>query len=71
MKIAFITGITGQDGYYLTKLLLSKNYKIYGIVRRTSELFCSSRIHCLEKDITLRYGDLTDNPLYNHILMIL
>ena len=60
MKLAFITGITGQDGYYLTKLLLSKNYKIYGIVRRTSELYCSSRIHSLENDITLRYGDLTD-----------
>ena len=60
MKIAFITGITGQDGYYLTKLLLSKNYKIYGIVRRTSELYCSSRIHSLENDITLRYGDLSD-----------
>ena len=60
MKIAFITGITGQDGYYLTKLLLSKNYKIYGIVRRTSELYCSSRINSLENDITLKYGDLTD-----------
>ena len=60
MKIAFITGITGQDGYYLTKLLLSKNYKIYGIVRRTSELYCYSRIHSFENNITLRYGDLTD-----------
>tara|TARA_A100001015_G_scaffold315998_1_gene429208 strand:+ start:1268 stop:2290 length:1023 start_codon:yes stop_codon:yes gene_type:complete len=60
MKIAFITGITGQDGYYLSKLLLSKNYKIYGIVRRTSELYCSSRISTLEKDIILKYGDLTD-----------
>ena len=60
MKLAFITGITGQDGYYLTKFLLSKNYKVYGIVRRTSELYCSSRIYSLENNITLKYGDLTD-----------
>ncbi len=43
-----------QNYYYL------KNYKIYGIVRRTSELYCSSRISTLEKDIILKYGDLTD-----------
>ena len=36
MKKALITGITGQDGYYLTKLLLQKNYHVYGIKRRTS-----------------------------------
>ena len=35
MKLAFITGISGQDGYYLSKLLLTKKYKVYGIVRRT------------------------------------
>lgn len=67
-RIAFITGITGQDGYYLTKLLISKNYKVFGIIRRTSELFCSSRIHPLEKDINLQYGDLTDkSSLSNYI----
>lgn len=38
MKTAFITGITGQDGAYLTKLLLSKNYKVYGTYRRTSSV---------------------------------
>ncbi len=37
MKSALITGITGQDGYYLAKLLLEKNYEIYGIVRRNSQ----------------------------------
>jgi len=68
MKIAFITGITGQDGYYLTKLLLSKNYKIYGIVRRTSELYCSSRINSLENDITLKYGDLTDKSSLSNFI---
>jgi len=68
MKLAFITGITGQDGYYLSKLLISKKYKIFGIIRRTSELFCSSRIQSLEKDINLQYGDLTDKfSLSNYI----
>ena len=68
MKLAFITGITGQDGYYLSKLLISKKYKIFGIIRRTSELFCSSRIQSLEKDINLQYGDLTDkSSLSNYI----
>jgi len=43
MKLAFITGITGQDGSYLAEFLLEKNYKIYGIQRRTS-LFNTSRI---------------------------
>jgi len=38
MKTAFITGITGQDGAYLTKLLLNKNYKVYGTYRRTSSV---------------------------------
>ena len=36
MKKALITGITGQDGYYLTKLLLKKGYEVYGMKRRTS-----------------------------------
>tara|TARA_B100000795_G_scaffold268030_1_gene254129 strand:+ start:1790 stop:2809 length:1020 start_codon:yes stop_codon:yes gene_type:complete len=67
MKIAFITGITGQDGSYLTELLLSKNYKIYGIIRRTS-LFNTTRIDTVRDKITLRYGDLTDGAgLSNYI----
>ena len=37
-KIAFITGITGQDGSYLAELLLKKNYKVHGLLRRTSVL---------------------------------
>ena len=59
MKLAFLTGITGQDGYYLSKLLISKNYKVYGIVRRT-ELFCKTRLLGIEDKINLYYGDLTD-----------
>ena len=58
-KIAFITGITGQDGSYLAEFLLKKNYKIYGIQRRTS-LFNTSRIDHLRDRITMRYGDLSD-----------
>ena len=37
MKKALITGITGQDGYYLSKLLLEKGYQVYGLVRRSSQ----------------------------------
>lgn len=59
-RLAFITGITGQDGYYLSKLLIEKQYKIYGIVRRTSELWCTSRLKDIQNSLNLRYGDLTD-----------
>jgi GDPmannose 4,6-dehydratase len=58
-KIAFITGITGQDGSYLAEFLLKKKYKVYGIQRRTS-LFNTSRIDHLRDRITMRYGDLSD-----------
>ena len=43
MKKAFITGITGQDGYYLSKFLLEKDYEVHGIVRRASN-FNTNRI---------------------------
>ena len=59
-KLAFITGITGQDVYYLSKLLIEKGYKIYGIVRRTSELWCTSRLKNIQNFLNFRYGDLTD-----------
>jgi len=59
MKLAFITGITGQDGSYLTELLLKKDYNVFGIIRRTS-LFNTTRIDFLREKITLRYGDLSD-----------
>ena len=44
VKVAFITGITGQDGSYLAELLLEKKYKVYGIVRRTSLLYSHTRL---------------------------
>ena len=66
-KVALVTGVTGQDGAYLTDLLLKKGYKVHGIKRRSS-LFNTDRIDHLyqdphEKDVhfQLHYGDLTDS----------
>ena len=65
-KTALITGITGQDGSYLTELLLEKGYAVHGVVRRTSNLL-RSRIEHLRNDenvygksLFLHYGDLSD-----------
>jgi GDPmannose 4,6-dehydratase len=60
MKVALITGITGQDGSYLAELLLSKGYEVHGIVRRSS-LINTHRIDHLYQNIKLHYGDLTDS----------
>jgi GDPmannose 4,6-dehydratase len=66
-KIALITGITGQDGSYLAKFLLKKNYTVYGIKRRSS-LINTLRIDDIYKDIheknnkfILFHGDMTDS----------
>jgi GDPmannose 4,6-dehydratase len=59
MKIAFITGITGQDGSYLAELLLKKQYTVFGMMRRSS-LFNTHRIKHILSRITLRYGDVLD-----------
>ena len=65
-KTALITGITGQDGAYLARLLLSKGYRVHGIKRRSSS-FNTARIdeiyedpHAPDPHLTLHYGDLTD-----------
>src|SRR6201747_1496132 len=67
MKKALITGITGQDGAYLTELLLKKGYEVHGVKRRSS-LFNTDRIDHLYQDphesnikLTLHYGDLSDS----------
>jgi len=60
MKVALITGITGQDGSYLAELLLEKGYEVHGIVRRSS-LINTDRIDHIYNDIKLHYGDLTDS----------
>jgi GDPmannose 4,6-dehydratase len=66
-KSALITGITGQDGSYLAELLLSKGYKVFGLVRRSSTINVE-RIAHIEKDITLVSGDLLDqNSMANAI----
>lgn len=74
MKKAFITGITGQDGSYLAEFLLSKNYEVHGLVRRSSS-FNRQRIDHLHKGhdskdnkIHLHYGDMTD---FNSLITIL
>jgi len=59
MKVALITGITGQDGSYLAELLLETGYEVHGIVRRSS-LINTHRIDHIYKNIHLHYGDLTD-----------
>ena len=65
-KVAFITGITGQDGSYLAELLLGKGYEVHGLIRRAST-FNTSRIDHIYQDphdpnpkLTLHYGDLLD-----------
>src|SRR6187455_483070 len=66
-KVALITGVTGQDGAYLSELLLGKGYEVHGIKRRAS-LFNTDRIDHLYQDpheknvrFKLHYGDLTDS----------
>jgi len=60
MKVALITGITGQDGSYLAELLLYKGYEVHGIIRRASQIN-TQRIDHLYQNIKLHYGDLTDS----------
>jgi GDPmannose 4,6-dehydratase len=73
MPNALITGITGQDGYYLAKLLLSKGYKVHGTLRRSST-FNTSRIDNLiseyrdSGDLTLHYSDLLDSSSLNTLI---
>jgi GDPmannose 4,6-dehydratase len=73
-KVALITGITGQDGAYLSELLLSKGYIVHGLIRRSSS-FNTNRIEHLYKDphlndvkLFLHYGDLTDSSNLCHII---
>ncbi|AUJ50972.1 GDP-mannose 4,6-dehydratase [Brachyspira hyodysenteriae] len=74
MKKALITGITGQDGSYLTELLLEKGYEVHGIIRRSSS-FNTERIDHLYTDphindvrMFLHYGDLSDSSNLSRIL---
>ncbi|MFA6174980.1 MAG: GDP-mannose 4,6-dehydratase [Phycisphaerae bacterium] len=73
MKKALITGITGQDGSYLTELLLKKGYEVFGLIRRSSS-FNTDRIDHLYKDpheqpkLKLIYADLTDGSNLHSVL---
>ena len=70
---AFITGITGQDGYYLSKLLLEKGYEVHGTIRRNSSIN-TQRIDSLiskyssDKQLILYYSDLTDSSSLNNLI---
>ena len=73
-KIALISGITGQDGSYLTELLINKGYIVHGIIRRSSS-FNTFRLEHLYKDdnilnkkLFLHYGDLTDSSNLNRLV---
>jgi GDPmannose 4,6-dehydratase len=73
-KVALISGITGQDGSYLTELLLRKDYVVHGIIRRSSSfntfridhLYKNNKI--LNKKLFLHYGDLTDSSNLNRLV---
>jgi GDPmannose 4,6-dehydratase len=67
LKIALITGITGQDGSYLAELLLEKNYCVWGLIRRGSTIN-TQRIEHIFKQLNLRYGDLSDGINLSNIL---
>jgi GDPmannose 4,6-dehydratase len=73
-KVALITGITGQDGSYLAEFLLSKDYEVHGIIRRSST-FNTSRIdhifvdsHDPNAKLFLHYGDLSDSEQISNII---
>ena len=73
-KRALITGVTGQDGSYLTELLLNKGYQVHGVKRRSS-LFNTARVDHIYEDANLdnsrfrlHYGDLTDSSNLTRLL---
>ncbi len=67
MKIALITGTTGQDSSYLCELLLEKEYIVWGIIRRCSNINTQRIDHIFDK-LNLRYGDLSDSMCILNIL---
>ena len=73
-KSALITGITGQDGSYLAELLISKNYIVHGIIRRSSSDNLSRINHLLDQNsenkvkLNVHYGDLTDSSSISNII---
>ncbi|MCH7651894.1 MAG: GDP-mannose 4,6-dehydratase [Nitrospinae bacterium] len=76
MKKAFITGVTGQDGSYLSELLLEKGYEVHGLVRRSS-FFNRARIEDIRQktkssgQFQLHYGDMTDSSSLNKLIAMI
>lgn len=69
LKIALITGITGQDGSYLAEFLLEKDYKVWGLIRRSSHINTQRIDHLyINPNLILRYGDLSDSANLLHIM---
>jgi GDPmannose 4,6-dehydratase len=70
VKKALVTGITGQDGSYLTELLLQKGYEVTGIVRRSSSISRTRIDHLLDRNLNLRleYADLADSSSLRHVM---
>ena len=73
-KVALITGITGQDGSYLAELLLEKEYKVWGLIRRSSSINTGRIDHIFQdshepgRQLFLHYGDLTDGVSLNNLI---
>ena len=69
MKVSLLTGITGQDGAYLSELLLSKGYIVWGIIRRSSSINTARIDHLYENpNLILKYGDLSDSSCISSIV---
>ena len=74
MKVALITGITGQDGSYLAELLLEKEYHVHGLIRRSSSINTNRIDHIYEephikkRNFILHYGDITDSISVSRII---
>jgi GDPmannose 4,6-dehydratase len=65
MKKAIITGVTGQDGSYLSKLLLEKGYEVYGAFRRTADLQLSNlKFLGVDDKITLVHWNFWNSPIF-------
>jgi GDPmannose 4,6-dehydratase len=68
-KTAIITGVTGQDGSYMAKLLLEKGYKVYGTVRRSTKINLDNLTYLgVRNDVDLIVGDLLDEAGINHMI---
>jgi GDPmannose 4,6-dehydratase len=71
VKVAFITGISGQDGSYLAEHLLSLGYSVHGLIRRKSQEDPSGgNLKAIRSQVTLHYGDLSDRSSLNRILSV-